>query len=51
MILACVCKHAYQDAQYGKGQRVHNPCKYGTSGIAGSGARCTVCGDVKAVQR
>lgn len=34
-IADCVCEHAYQDAAYGKGKRVHNPTK--------DGWKCTVC--------
>lgn len=37
-ILTCGCRHAYQDAQYGSGKRVHNvPVK-------SDKCRCTVCG-------
>jgi hypothetical protein len=44
MILACTCKHAFQDEQYGKGQRVHNWArKVGTSGAW----RCTICKSLK----
>jgi hypothetical protein len=41
VILKCKCKHDYQDAQYGPGQRVHNfaPKEFGGAG----GWRCTVC--------
>lgn len=38
MILSCTCKSEYQDAKYGIGKRVKNPCK--------DGARCTVCSTV-----
>lgn len=37
-IMACKCKHEYQDQKYGKGMRVQNPCKEGRF-------RCTVCGN------
>ncbi len=39
-ILACSCKHAFQDERYGVGQRLHNPTKKD----GGSVKRCTVCG-------
>lgn len=43
-ILSCTCKNDFQDKEYGKGQRVHNPSvKDGKS----KGNRCTVCGNVK----
>lgn len=38
MIKSCNCKHAFQDARYGKKKRVHNKCE--------KGLRCTVCGNV-----
>lgn len=42
VILYCACAHAYQDEQYGPGQRVHNT----VSAKNGKG-RCTVCGATK----
>lgn len=40
-IITCNCKHAYQDAQFGKGRRVHN---WATGIFSGKGGwRCTVC--------
>lgn len=45
MILPCTCKNEYQDKEYGKGNRVHNPCKKNTS------ARCTVCGKEQAIKK
>jgi hypothetical protein len=46
-ILFCTCKHEWQDRQYGKQQRVHNPGpKKGASGKA-SNWICTVCGSKK----
>lgn len=36
--LKCSCEHEIQDAMYGKGVRLFNPCKLG------AGWRCTVCG-------
>jgi len=45
--LACKCKHEYQDANYGKGMRVHNRTANTTSKSKDAGAnwvyRCTVC--------
>lgn len=37
---ACSCKSEYQDAKYGKDQRIHN------RGLKGQ-LTCTVCGSVK----
>jgi predicted SprT family Zn-dependent metalloprotease len=39
-ILACTCKHEFQDQRYGPGMRVHNPRKEKTYA-------CTVCGREK----
>ena len=44
-ILPCKCAHAYQDARYGAGLRVHNHARKVHSGAGGW--RCSVCGDVK----
>lgn len=38
-IVACSCKHEFQDSKYGKGKRVHNACNSGWS--------CTVCSNSK----
>lgn len=46
MIKKCTCKHEYQDAKYGKGQRVHNSMHKGKS-TGDSKQRCTVCGSEK----
>lgn len=35
MILKCDCLNDFQDDEYGKNMRLHNPCQ--------KGARCTVC--------
>jgi hypothetical protein len=35
-VLACSCKHEYQDQRYGQGNRLMNPTK--------DGYICTVCG-------
>jgi hypothetical protein len=42
VILPCVCRNEYQDARYGKGNRVFN---FGpkASMAKGEGYRCTVC--------
>lgn len=42
-VLKCSCKNEGQDKIYGKGYRLHNTCKKGTSG---TGFRCTVCKNV-----
>ena len=39
-IMACSCRHEYQDRRYGQGQRVHNPRKEGKYA-------CTVCDNIK----
>lgn len=39
-ILPCRCESPFQDAQYGRGQRVFNPRR-------GGGWRCTVCGETR----
>lgn len=39
-VLRCSCRHEYQDAQYGVGMRLHNPCSGHANSIA---YRCTVC--------
>jgi hypothetical protein len=41
IVKRCTCTHAYQDAVYGRGNRVHN-AKRGNGGNTG-GWRCTVC--------
>lgn len=38
-LLPCNCTHAYQDAKYGQGLRVHNAYLKPSPG----GFRCTVC--------
>ena len=40
MIAKCDCANEYQDKRYGKGRRVHNPCKLQGGG---EGKRCAVC--------
>lgn len=42
-IKSCECKHVYQDAKHGKGQRVHNK----TAKKDGDVWRCTVCAKEK----
>jgi len=46
MIYPCSCKNEFQDTKYGKGNRLHNPCK-SLSKEKDMGIRCTVCGLVK----
>jgi len=43
-VLHCTCKHDFQDATYGAGNRVHNEC--GKGGRVTSW-KCTVCENVK----
>jgi hypothetical protein len=44
-IIKCSCKHAFQDATYGLGLRVHNFAR--KPGGTEPGWRCTVCLNVK----
>lgn len=46
MILPCTCKHPYQDATYGTGNRVHN-LRMKDKGATFAGWRCTVCSSSK----
>lgn len=39
-VLPCRCRHEYQDAEYGRGQRVHNHAPRPKSAPVW---RCTVC--------
>ena len=39
-ILACTCKHDYQDKKYGRGKRVHNR----KASKSTHNFKCTVCG-------
>lgn len=39
-IMPCQCAHAFQDAEYGPGNRVFNE-------TPNKGFRCTVCGTLK----
>jgi len=48
MILACNCKHEYQDQRYGPGQRVHNKCGRERTERR---CRCTVCGKARDIPR
>lgn len=46
-IRACACAHAFQDARYGPGRRLHNFARNGgRSAVKGPGWKCTVCGKV-----
>jgi len=40
-VISCTCKHAFQDKEYGKGNRLMNVCA--------KGFRCTVCGEEHSV--
>lgn len=42
MIAKCKCTHDFQDAQHGRGYRVHNKSKDGMN------MYCTICDDRKA---
>lgn len=42
-IIKCSCQHATQDGMFGKGQRLHNPCK----SASGTAYRCSVCHSIK----
>lgn len=47
-VVACDCRHEYQDRVYGPGQRVHNVApKAGPN--KSRALRCTVCRKVKAM--
>jgi len=48
MIVACTCQNTYQDALYGKQNRVFNPIK--SSGPEKKG-RCTVCKAEKTIPK
>jgi len=39
----CECPNTFQDEEYGKGQRIHNPM----SGKDGNVRKCTSCGTAK----
>lgn len=45
----CTCHHAYQDATYGRGLRVHNLLSRGGKDATAK-ARCTVCSNVRVVR-
>jgi hypothetical protein len=44
MLAKCDCKNAYQDANYGKGVRVHNLMKAAKADSTAKQGRCVVCG-------
>ena len=48
IIRKCTCNHVFQDKRFGYGKRAHNLCA--KDGKA-KGLCCTVCGNVKDVQR
>ena len=45
-IIACTCKHTYQNEKYGPQMRAHNPGKP-KAGSTKVPYRCTVCGNSK----
>lgn len=47
-VLPCKCQNEYQDKQYGKNRRVHNPIAI--KGKFDDKYRCTVCGAEKDVK-
>lgn len=47
IITACSCQHEFQDANYGKNQRVMNQAS--KKGAFPKNYRCTVCGKDKTV--
>ena len=44
-VIPCTCIHEFQDAKYGRGNRVHNWARSGNNKIGGW--RCTVCKTMK----
>ena len=48
VVMPCTCTHPYQDAQYGRGQRVHNVKAQKAKSNVREG-RCTVCSAVRTV--
>lgn len=51
VVMPCVCQHAFQDKEYGRGKRLHNPVKKGgKSEKEATNARCTVCGSEKTIK-
>ena len=44
----CVCKHEFQDKEYGEGNRVHNSAP-GSGGKSPARYRCTVCGTTREI--
>ena len=48
IVLPCHCRHQFQDAEYGRGLRLHNVMAKKASGQ--QTARCTVCGSVRPVR-
>lgn len=48
-VIACSCRHEFQDKQYTKGHRVHNYARKANGGVGGF--RCTVCQNVKQTGR
>lgn len=50
-IIKCTCVHEYQDAVYGKWNRVMNPIGKGDKGGKDGTHRCTVCKKTYNVKR
>ena len=47
-VLTCTCNSEFQDREYGRGNRVHNPMTKGSGhSLQFLGFRCTVCGKQK----
>ena len=44
-ILQCVCKHEFQDKQYGVQKRLYNIVKHSGDKVDKTIKRCTVCGN------
>jgi len=42
-VLACTCKHEYEDQRYGARMRLHNKCN--------KGFRCTICSSIKEAKK
>lgn len=49
MLAKCDCKNAYQDANCGKGIRVHNLMKNVKADATSKQGRCAVCGKERAI--
>jgi hypothetical protein len=45
-LMQCKCKHSFQNEQFGKSVRAHNPCTKKPTPQK-PGYKCTVCGSIK----